>query len=46
MSAYLITKKDCEVLDLPVYEAGESEEVVMVSRVRSRLSSMSTMQTG
>ena len=30
MSAYLITKKDSEVLDLPVYAAGESEEIVMV----------------
>ena len=29
MAAYLITKKDSEVLDIPVYAADETEEIVM-----------------
>jgi len=30
MAAYLITKNDSEVLDMPVYAADESEEITMV----------------
>ena len=30
MSAYLITKIDSEVLDMPVYAAGEAEEIVVL----------------